>query len=125
MKYTIALHRDESGSWIATVPKVPGCHSYGRSIQQAMRRIREALELFVDDAADAELTEKIELPARVQKLRKTLIVERQRAEFHQRRAATSAKSVVRLLKREYRFSARDVGQIIGISHQRVSQLEKK
>jgi predicted RNase H-like HicB family nuclease len=55
MTYTVKIERDESGAWIARVPEVPGCHTYGRSLRQAKHRIREALSLWVDDADRAEL----------------------------------------------------------------------
>jgi predicted RNase H-like HicB family nuclease len=41
--YRVLYELDESGHWIATVPRVKGCHSYGRSLSEARSRIREAL----------------------------------------------------------------------------------
>ena len=43
--YHVELERDERGWWIASVPAVPGAHTQGRSIDQAMKRIREALSI--------------------------------------------------------------------------------
>jgi predicted RNase H-like HicB family nuclease len=43
--YQVELERDERGWWAASVPAVPGAHTQGRSIAQAMNRIREALSL--------------------------------------------------------------------------------
>jgi len=57
--YKLRLERDETGHWIATIPSVPGCHSYGRSLDEARRRIREALALFVKDARRAALEDDI------------------------------------------------------------------
>jgi len=51
--YRVAYERDESGWWVATVRGVRGCHTQGRTVDEARRRIREALELFVDDARKA------------------------------------------------------------------------
>jgi hypothetical protein len=39
------------------VPAVPGCHTQGATIDETRQRIREALALFVEDAADATFTE--------------------------------------------------------------------
>src|SRR5436309_356773 len=64
-KYRVIFERDESGAWIARVPSVRGCHTHGRTLEQARRRLREALGLWVDDADTAELVEDIRLPARV------------------------------------------------------------
>ncbi len=60
-RYRVVLERDESGAWIATVPAVGGCHSYGRSLVEAKRRVREALALWVDDADTAELTDDVRI----------------------------------------------------------------
>ncbi len=46
--YRVVYELDESGQWIATVPRVKGCHTYGRSLSEARARIREALGLFVE-----------------------------------------------------------------------------
>ena len=63
--YRVVYELDESGHWIATVPAVKGCHSYGRSIREARERIREALGLFVKDAGRAHFVDdfRVSLPA--------------------------------------------------------------
>ena len=48
--YRVSYERDELGWWVASVRGVRGCHTQGRTVDEARRRIREALELFVDDA---------------------------------------------------------------------------
>jgi predicted RNase H-like HicB family nuclease len=53
--YRVAYERHDSGWWVATVRGVRGCHTQGRTIDEARRRIREALELFVDNARKAQL----------------------------------------------------------------------
>jgi predicted RNase H-like HicB family nuclease len=57
--YNLVLELDESGHWIAGVPAVRGCHTYGDSLSEVRSRIREALGLFVSDATHAKLVEKI------------------------------------------------------------------
>lgn len=47
-KYHIAYERDESGWWVASVRGVRGCHTQGRTVDEARRGIVEALELFAD-----------------------------------------------------------------------------
>lgn len=49
-RYRVTYERDESGWWVASVSGVRGCHTQGRTVDEARRRIKEALELFVDDA---------------------------------------------------------------------------
>ena len=58
----VVYERDESGWWAATVRGVRGCHTPGRTVDEARRRIREALELFVDDARKASIVDNVKLP---------------------------------------------------------------
>ena len=51
--YRIAYERDESGWWVASVRGVRGCHTQGRTVEEARRRVIEAMELFVGDARTA------------------------------------------------------------------------
>ena len=58
----VAYERDDSGWWVASIREVRGCHSQGRTIDEARRRVREALGLFIeDDAESAEFVD--DLPA--------------------------------------------------------------
>jgi len=46
--YTVLLERDSKGWIVATVPAIPGCHTQGRTVAQAMERIKEAIELCLE-----------------------------------------------------------------------------
>jgi predicted RNase H-like HicB family nuclease len=60
--FTVIYERDEAGWWVVEVPDVPGCHTQGRTIEQARERILDALSLFVDDADQVLLREEARLP---------------------------------------------------------------
>jgi len=62
--YRVAYERDESGWWVASVRGVRGCHTQGRTVDEARRRIVEALELFVDNARSATIVDDVKLPGR-------------------------------------------------------------
>jgi predicted RNase H-like HicB family nuclease len=54
---------DETRSWSAVCPELPGCASAGDSREEALRNIREAIDLYLspdepapDDAEVVELT---------------------------------------------------------------------
>jgi predicted RNase H-like HicB family nuclease len=47
-RFTVVLERDEDGVYVASIPALPGCHTQSRSLDQAMRRIREAAELWLE-----------------------------------------------------------------------------
>lgn len=121
--YHVAYQRDESGWWVASVREVRGCHTQGRTVDEARRRIREAMELFVDDAQSAKVVDDVKLPALAAKAIRAYATLRKRADQEGRRAAIAARRAVRLLQGgKLKMSARDAARVLGISHQRVHQL---
>ena len=44
----VLLYTDEEGNWIADVPSLPGCHSDGKTREEALARVREAIELYIE-----------------------------------------------------------------------------
>lgn len=114
--YRVVYELDESGHWIARVPRVKGCHTYGRSLSEARSRIREALSLFVDHAKRAELVDDIRLPAAMRRLVAAYQVARGRAERERKQADTAARRLAG------RLSRRDAAELLSLSHQRVQQL---
>ena len=44
----VFMYKDESGTWVATCPSLPGCVSQGKTRAQALANIREAIELFIE-----------------------------------------------------------------------------
>jgi predicted RNase H-like HicB family nuclease len=120
--YRVVYELDESGKWIATVPQVKGCHSYGRSINEARERIREALGLFVEDAAQVALVDHIRIPSDARIAVARLLAARARAARAAAAEAQARKAAVLKLTRSVRLSTRDVAEVVGLSHQRVQQL---
>lgn len=121
--YHVAYVRDESGWWVASIREVRGCHTQGRTVDEARRRIREALELFVDDAKSAKLVDDVKLPTTAANAIRAYTTLRKRADVDDRRAALAARRAVRLLRGgKLKMSARDAARLLGVSHQRVHQL---
>lgn len=60
--YGVIYERDEEGWWVADVPEVPGCHTQGRTIEQARGRILDALSLYVDEGTELLLSEEARQP---------------------------------------------------------------
>jgi predicted RNase H-like HicB family nuclease len=121
--YRVAYERDESGWWVASVRGVRGCHTQGRTVDEARRRIVEALGLFVDDVRRAKIVDEVKLPAGAAQAIRNYATLRKRADAEDRRAAKAARRAVRVLRGgRLRMSARDAARLLGLSHQRVHQL---
>jgi predicted RNase H-like HicB family nuclease len=120
--YRVVIERDETGAWIARVPEVRGCHTYGATLGQVRRRIREALGLWVEDADAAELLEEIRLPGEARQAIRRSGVARKRAEQGRENAHRATSTAARLLVERLGLGVRDAGELLGLSHQRVQQL---
>ena len=122
-RYHVTYERDESGWWVAAVRGVRGCHTQGRTVDEARRRIREALELFVDDARRAPIVDDVKLPSAASRAIRAYAMLRKKADEEDRRAARAARRAVRVLRTgRLKMSARDAARLLGLSHQRVHQL---
>ena len=47
-EYTIVIEKDEDGYYVGSVPTLPGCHSQGKSIDQLLERMQEAIGLWLE-----------------------------------------------------------------------------
>ena len=48
MKFNIALDRDEDGIWIAECYSIPGCVSQGKTKEEALSNVKEAIKLCLE-----------------------------------------------------------------------------
>ena len=46
--YTVIIEQDEDGIYVAKVPDIPGCYTQGKTVEQVMERIKEAIEVCVE-----------------------------------------------------------------------------
>ena len=52
MKLSVVLEPSEEGGYTAYAPSLPGCISEGESKEEALRNIREAIELYLEPVED-------------------------------------------------------------------------
>jgi len=48
LTYRVLLNPEPEGGFTATVPSLPGCITYGETVDEAMLMVREAIELYVE-----------------------------------------------------------------------------
>ncbi|WP_082088868.1 type II toxin-antitoxin system HicB family antitoxin [Methanosarcina siciliae] len=46
--FTVLIEQDEDGVYVAKVPDIPGCYTQGKTVEQAMERIREAVQVCLE-----------------------------------------------------------------------------
>ncbi len=51
-EFNVIIERDEDGWYVASVPEIQGCYTQGKTIQQVLERIKEAIEVCLK--ADGE-----------------------------------------------------------------------
>jgi len=79
----------------------------------------------VDNAESAEIEEDVRMPAAVKGAVRNAQQMRQRLEAARTRVSAAEERAVRYLRKTMKLGHRDAGSILGMSHQRVHQLEKK
>ena len=60
MTFTVTLDRDEDGTWVVECPAIPGCVSQGKTEEEAIANIKDAIELCLEVRAERGLPLTIE-----------------------------------------------------------------
>ncbi len=47
--FKVLLEPDETGGYVVSCPSLPGCHSQGDTVDEALANIKEAIELCLED----------------------------------------------------------------------------
>jgi predicted RNase H-like HicB family nuclease len=68
MRFLVTLEQDEDGVWVVECPSIPGCVSQGKTRDEALENIKEAIALCLDVRAEEGLpltmeTEEVEVVA--------------------------------------------------------------
>jgi len=45
LNYTVRIEQDENGTHIAKVAEIYGCYTQGNTVEQAMGRVKEAIQV--------------------------------------------------------------------------------
>jgi hypothetical protein len=131
MSYRVVVTR-EDGQWLADVPDLEGAHTYASTLRKLDQYVREVIAMAADlpDDAMAGLDLSYEyhlgddqLDARIQRIRKN----REQVEQAQRELRDEIADALMSLTASgsIHLSQRDAAHLVGLSHQRVSQIAKE
>ncbi len=59
-EFTVVIERDEEGYLVGSVPALKGCHTQAKSMDQLLRRMKEAILLCLEEQGE-ETAEPLEL----------------------------------------------------------------
>jgi predicted RNase H-like HicB family nuclease len=119
------LLSEEDGVWLVEVVGLQGVRSFGRTVTSAVDNVREAIAAAedLDESGDLDIVITVEdegTAAALDRLRE--------AKRHEESASaerhTAIKDAIAALRAEG-MSYRDIGTVIGMSHQRVAQLDSE
>lgn len=51
--FTVLIEQDEDGIYVAKVPDILGCYTQGKTVEQAMERIKEAIQVCLEAEKEA------------------------------------------------------------------------
>ena len=46
--FNVVIEKDPAGYYVGVVPELPGCHSQARTLDQLSKRMKEAIELYLE-----------------------------------------------------------------------------
>jgi len=52
LTYNIQLRKEDEGGYTVVVPALPGCITYGETVDKAIEMAKEAIELYVEELTE-------------------------------------------------------------------------
>ena len=50
--FTVVIEKDEDGVYVGSVPALRGCHTQGKTMDELLKNIKEAIELYLEVEKD-------------------------------------------------------------------------
>lgn len=111
----------EDGWWIVTVPEIDGVFTHARRLDQVLDLVRDAIALWLEvepDSFGVVIEADVHGISAVEKA----IEARHAADDAKVQASVTTTAAVVELFQGGRLPLRDIGTLVGISHQRVAQI---
>lgn len=120
--YTVTTER--SGNWWAfTIPEIPGAHGQAKRLDQVRDEARDVISMMLDAPVDSfELELSVKLDSRMEHALGEAKAARDQFESYQRVAQEKLRDAAEQFKNVAGLSVRDIGSLLDISFQRVSQI---
>jgi len=121
-----AIAKRDGRWWFVHVPQEQGLYTQVRRLDQAEAMIREVIGLMRDmpeDSFDVVVEPQMDSLGDLQDTIEEALRARKTAEEAQEASSTAMRHAVREV-RSSGYSARDAGMLLGVSNQRISQLER-
>jgi predicted RNA binding protein YcfA (HicA-like mRNA interferase family)/predicted transcriptional regulator len=123
--YNVHVTR-EGEQWLADVPELEGTQTYAPNLTALDRYVREIIVLAADlpasAVADLALNWSYDVGDQLVQQANALRAERAELAVKEKQLEQATRELAAKLTRELGLSVRDAGPLLGISHQRVSQL---
>ena len=98
LNYPITLYRAEEGGFVAEIEDLPGCLTQGETVEEAMKNIEEACQLWIEAAYEDE----VEIP-----------IPRTDEEYSGKFLVRIPKSLHRKLAKQARYEGVSLNQLVG------------
>jgi antitoxin HicB len=49
LTYKLLMHKEPEGSYTVSVPALPGCMTFGDTVEHAIQMAKEAIELYIEE----------------------------------------------------------------------------
>jgi antitoxin HicB len=49
LTYKLLLHKEPEGAYTVIVPALPGCITFGKNIDEAIKMAKEAIEIYIEE----------------------------------------------------------------------------
>ena len=54
-EYTVVIEKDKDGYYVGEVVELPGCFTQAKSVEELMKRIKEAIDLYLEEVGEMEI----------------------------------------------------------------------
>jgi hypothetical protein len=124
-RYTVRCEWDETGWWVVTVSELSGAVTQSRRLDQVPRDVAEVVRLLTGEPpGDYELDVEAHFPGPAGEQATKAAALRSESDRLSHEAKEVAASAVAAL-RAAGLTYRDIGALVGVSHQRAQQLSEE